>query len=103
VDRWKDIYISGGENVYPAEVENAIYELSTVAEVAVVGIPNERMGEVGMAFVVSKPDAGLTAETVTAHCRTRLAKYKVPAEVVFIDKLPRTATGKVLKRELRPR
>jgi fatty-acyl-CoA synthase len=103
VDRWKDMYISGGENVYPAEVENAIYELPSVAEAAVIGIPNEGLGEVGKAFIVPRDGAQLTAEAVTGHCRMRLAKYKVPAEIVFIDELPRTATGKVLKRELRNR
>jgi fatty-acyl-CoA synthase len=103
VDRWKDMYISGGENVYPAEVENAIYELPGVAEVAVIGIPNEHLGEVGRAFIVPKPGAELTAEAVICHCRAQIAKYKVPAEFMFIDQLPRTATGKVLKRELRNR
>jgi len=101
VDRWKDMYISGGENVYPAEVENAIYELAGVAEVAVIGISNERFGEVGKAFTVSKPDANLSTEAVIAHCRSRLATYKAPSAVMFIDKLPRNATGKVLKHELK--
>jgi fatty-acyl-CoA synthase len=102
VDRWKDMYISGGENVYPAEVENALYELAGVAEAAVIGIPNERVGEVGKAFVVPQVGAELTAAAVLDHCRKRLAKFKMPADVVFIDKLPRTTSGKVLKRELKP-
>ncbi|MFZ0397841.1 MAG: long-chain fatty acid--CoA ligase [Methyloceanibacter sp.] len=102
VDRWKDMYISGGENVYPAEVENALYELAGVAEAAVIGIPNERLGEVGKAFVVPQVGAELTAAAVLEHCRKRLAKFKMPADVVFIDKLPRTTSGKVLKRELKP-
>jgi acyl-CoA synthetase (AMP-forming)/AMP-acid ligase II len=84
-------------------VEAAIFELPSVAEAAVIGIPNERLGEVGKAFIVPRDGAELTAEAVTGHCRMRLAKYKVPAEIVFIDELPRTATGKVLKRELRNR
>src|SRR5262245_11810033 len=89
--RWKDMYISGGENVYPAEVENAFYELAGVAEAAVIGIPNEHLGEVGKAFVVPQVGAELTAAAVLEHCRKRLAKFKMPADVVFIDKLPRTS------------
>ncbi|HEX6548890.1 MAG TPA: long-chain fatty acid--CoA ligase [Candidatus Dormibacteraeota bacterium] len=101
VDRWKDMYISGGENVYPAEVENAIYALAGVSEAAVVGVPDERWGEVGCAFVVLRPGAELTEAEVIEHCRERLARYKVPKSVVFRDQpLPRNAAGKVLKREL---
>ncbi len=100
VDRWKDMYISGGENVYPAEVENAIYELPAVAEAAVIGVPDERWGEVGRAIVVVKPDVALTEEEVVEHCRSRLARFKVPKSVVFAGALPRNAAGKVLKREL---
>jgi fatty-acyl-CoA synthase len=101
VDRWKDMYISGGENVYPAEVENVIFELPEVAEAAVIGVPNERWGEVGKAIIVVKPGCSLTAERVIAHCMPRLAKFKVPQSVEFVEALPRNATGKVLKRELR--
>jgi fatty-acyl-CoA synthase len=101
VDRWKDMYISGGENVYPAEVENALYELPAVAEAGVVGVPDERWGEVGRAFVVLKPGASLTEAEVLEHCRARLARFKVPKSVVFDQTpLPRNAAGKVLKREL---
>ncbi len=100
VDRWKDMYISGGENVYPAEVESAIHELPEVAEAAVVGVPDERWGEVGMAVVVPRPGAGLSEARIIEHCRARLARYKVPKSVVFTDSLPRNAAGKVLKREL---
>ena len=100
VDRWKDMYISGGENVYPAEVENAIYGLREVAEVAVIGVPDERWGEVGRAVVVLKPGCRLAPEAVIEHCRAQLAKFKVPRSVVFTDVLPRNAAGKVLKREL---
>jgi fatty-acyl-CoA synthase len=103
VDRWKDMYISGGENVYPAEVENAIYELDGIAEAAVIGVPDERWGEVGKAFIVPKPGAEVTEAAILAHCRTRLAKFKVPVHVAFVEALPRNATGKVLKRELRAR
>jgi fatty-acyl-CoA synthase len=103
VDRWKDMYISGGENVYPAEVENVIYGLPQVAEAAVIGVADERWGEVGRAFVVVKPGETLSAEIVIEHCRQNLAHYKAPRSVVFIDKLPRNPAGKVVKGELRQR
>ena len=101
VDRWKDMYISGGENVYPAEVENVIYQLDAVAEAAVIGVPDERWVEVGRAFVVLKPGRQLDEAEVIRHCRENLARYKVPQAVRFVDELPHNATGKVLKRELR--
>ena len=101
VDRWKDMFISGGENVYPAEVENVIYQLPPVAEAAVIGVADERWGEVGRAFVVLKAGQSLTAEAIIAHCQSQIARYKVPKSVVFIDKLPRNAAGKVVKDELR--
>jgi len=101
VDRYKDMYISGGENVYPAEVEQVIYQLPEVAEAAVIGVPDERWGESGMAIVVVKPGCTLVPETIIEHCKTNLAKFKVPKAVEFIDSLPRNAAGKVLKRELR--
>ncbi|GGC91914.1 AMP-binding protein [Chelatococcus reniformis] len=101
VDRWKDMYISGGENVYPAEVERVIVELDQVLEVAVVGIPNDRWGEVGRAFIALRngaPEIGPGA--VIDHCRTKLARYKVPAEVVFVRDLPHTPSGKIQKHVL---
>ena len=101
VDRYKDMYISGGENVYPAEVEQVIYQLPEVAEAAVIGVPDERWGESGMAIVVIKPGCELAPETIIDHCKANLAKFKVPKAVEFIDILPRNAAGKVLKRELR--
>ena len=101
VDRWKDMYISGGENVYPAEVENVLFQLPQVADAAIIGVPNERWGEVGMAIVVRKADQPLEEGDVIRHCLARLAKFKVPQSVAFVDVLPRNATGKVLKRELR--
>jgi len=100
LDRLKDMFVSGGENVYPAEVESALYEHAGVAEVAVVGVPDERWGEVGCAWVVLRPGAIAGAEDLLAHCRTRLARYKVPREVRFLDRLPRSAVNKVLKTEL---
>jgi fatty-acyl-CoA synthase len=101
VDRWKDMYISGGENVYPAEVENALFQIPQIADAAVIGIPNERWGEVGLAVLVLKPGQTIDKATVVNHCVSRLAKFKVPAEIAIIEVLPRNATGKVLKRELR--
>ncbi|MGB3440790.1 MAG: FadD3 family acyl-CoA ligase [Actinophytocola sp.] len=98
-DRLKDMYISGGFNVYPAEVEQALARLPGVRESAVVGVPDERLGEVGKAFVVA---GGLSTDDVIAHCGSLLANYKVPKQVEFTDALPRNASGKVLKRLLRP-
>src|SRR5262249_51457226 len=99
-DRLKDMYICGGFNVYPAEVEQALARLRGVADSAVVGVPDERLGEVGKAFVVRR-DTGLSTEDVIGHCKTVLANYKVPRQVEFLDALPRNASGKVLKFQLR--
>lgn len=101
VDRYKDMYISGGENVYPAEVEQVLYQIEGVAEAAVIGMPDERWGESGLAILVLKADCTIAAGTVITHCQAHLAKFKVPKQVAFIDVLPRNAAGKVLKRELR--
>jgi fatty-acyl-CoA synthase len=95
------MYISGGENVYPAEVESVLYQLPQLAEAAVIGVPDERWGEVGRAIVVLKPGALLDADAVIAHCRDNLARFKLPRTVVFTDALPRNATGKVHKPTLR--
>jgi HIP---CoA ligase len=100
-DRLKDMYISGGFNVYPAEVEQELARLDGVADAAVIGVADARLGEVGLALVVRKPDAALTAEQVVAHCRERLANYKVPRRVEFVETLPRNQAGKVLKTVLR--
>ena len=101
VDRWKDMYISGGENVYPAEVENVLYEIEGIAEAAIIGVPSERWGETGKAIIVIKPGHSVDEDTIIAHCLKNLAKFKVPQSVDFIEALPRNATGKVLKRVLR--
>jgi fatty-acyl-CoA synthase len=103
VDRRKDMYISGGENVYPAEVEDVIMGFSEVADVGVIGIPDEKWGEVGMAVVVKAPDAEVTEAGIIEQCRGNLAKYKIPKKVAFIEELPRTLTGKILKKDLRAR
>jgi fatty-acyl-CoA synthase len=97
--RLKDMYISGGENVYPAEVESVLHDHAAVADAAVVGVPDERWGEVGVAFVVAKEPLG--EDALLAHCRDRLARYKVPKRVVFVEALPMSAMNKVLKDELR--
>ena len=102
-DRVKDMYISGGENVYPAEVENALYDLDAVHEVAVIGVSDPKWGEAGCAVVVLRPGASLTLEEIKAHCGERLARFKHPARLEIVDALPRNATGKVLKFELRER
>ncbi|GAY08941.1 AMP-binding protein [Pseudonocardia sp. N23] len=100
VDRSSDLVIVNGFNVYPREVEQVLAELDTVAEAAVVGVPDDRSGEAVKAVVVRAGDAELTEDDVVAHCRARLARFKVPAVVEFVDALPRTPTGKVARRRL---
>jgi fatty-acyl-CoA synthase len=99
MDRLKDMYISGGENVYPAEVESVLHEHPAVADVAVVGVSDERWGEVGVAFVVRAGD--VSEEQLREFARGRLARFKAPKEVRFVDSLPRSGMGKVLKEQLR--
>ncbi len=101
VDRWKDMYISGGENVYPAEVENVLHQIPAIAEAAVIGIPNEQWGEVGMAIVAVRPGHTLAAEEIHAHCAANLARFKCPRLIRFVEALPRNATGKIHKPTLR--
>jgi fatty-acyl-CoA synthase len=98
--RKRDMIISGGVNVYPAEVEGVLHDHPAVSEAAVVGVPDREWGERVRAFVVRRPGAALGEDDLRAHCRARLAGPKVPRDFVFLDDLPRTATGKVLKREL---
>jgi len=100
-DRIKDMYISGGENVYPAEIESVLYMLPEVAEVAVVGLPDPKWGETGCAVVVLKPGASLDLEAVLHHCKGHLAGYKHPSRLEIRNELPRNATGKILKYLLR--
>jgi fatty-acyl-CoA synthase len=102
-DRIKDMYISGGENVYPAEIETVLHEHPAVADVAVFGVPDERWGEVGVAIVVRAPGRPVGESDLLAHCRARLAAFKVPRAVYFVQQLPRSASGKLLKPELRER
>jgi len=103
VGRLKDMIIVGGFNVYPAEVENALLAHDAIGQVAVVGVPDERMGEVAMAYVVPTPGRSIDAAAIIAWVRERLANYKTPRYVVAIDALPTNATGKVLKDQLRAR
>lgn len=102
-DRIKDMFINGGFNVYPAEVENLLYGSGKFIQVAVVGVPDERAGEVGMAFVVPTPGEDVTPEGVIAWCRENMANYKVPRRVEIVAELPMTASGKVQKFALRER
>ena len=95
------MYISGGENVYPAEVENVLYQLPQIAEAAIIGVPDERWGETGVAFISLKSNESIEEKDIIQHCLNNLAKFKVPSSVEFIEALPRNATGKVLKRNLR--
>jgi fatty-acyl-CoA synthase len=101
VDRVKDMIISGGENIYPAEVEAVINQLPEVADCAVIAVPDERWGEVGLAVVMPRPGATVDEDQIRAHLDGRLAKYKIPRFYRFVEELPRTATGKVKRQELR--
>lgn len=101
VDRKKDMFISGGENVYPAEIEKVLYGHPAVYMCAVIGLPDAKWGEVGKACVVLKPNQTATEEELLKHMTDRLAKYKVPKSVTFMESLPISAAGKILKRELR--
>jgi len=100
-DRLKEMYICGGFNVYPAEIEQALARLDGVADVAVIGVADERLGEVGRAFIVRRPGATIDEDAVIAYSREHLANFKAPRSVVFIDALPRNAGGKVVKPTLR--
>jgi fatty-acyl-CoA synthase len=95
------MYISGGENVYPAEVESVLHQLTAIAEAAIIGVPNEQWGEVGMAIVAVKPGYTLTPAEIHAHCAANLARFKCPKLIEFVDALPRNATGKIHKPTLR--
>jgi fatty-acyl-CoA synthase len=103
VDRKKDMFISGGENVYPVEIESVLYKHPAVHMCAVIGVPDEKWGEVGKACVVLKPGMTATEEELIAFMQQHLARYKVPKSVVFLDSLPMSGMGKILKRELRDR
>ena len=101
IDRKKDLIITSGYNVYPKEVENVLYNHPDIEEAAVIGQPDAARGELVKAVIVLKKGATLTADTVTEYCAGRLAAYKTPSLIEFVDDLPRTASGKILKRALR--
>ncbi len=101
VDRIKDMYISGGENVYPAEIEHILDQLPQINEVAVIGISDEKWGEVGKVFAVLKPEEELTEEEIIEFLQGKIARYKIPKSVEFVDQLPRNQAGKILKTVLR--
>lgn len=101
VDRLKDMIITGGENVYSTEVEHVLYDHEAVLEVAVIGVPDDRWGEAVVAAVVPRPGAHIDDADLIAHCKARLATFKAPKHVVFLDSLPRTGTGKIRKQSLR--
>ena len=103
VGRSKDMFIVGGFNAYPAEIENALLRHPDISQAAVIGIADPRLGEVGMAFVVLRPGAAVTGDDIIGWCRDQMANYKVPRAVELVDDLPRNATGKVVKDELRHR
>ncbi|MEA2366367.1 MAG: hypothetical protein QOI32_1879 [Thermoleophilaceae bacterium] len=103
VDRKRDMIVTGGYNVYPTEVENAIAALPAVQEVAVIGVPDERWGEAVKAVVVRRDGSELDVDAVVAACRERLASYKKPSSVDFVDELPKTGSGKIMRRKLRDR
>ena len=104
-DRLKDMYISGGFNCYPAEIEQQLLTHPSIAQAAVVGMPDARLGEVGAAFLIpqgqTEQTSRVTDEELIAWCRTTMANYKVPRKIVWVDNLPLNATGKVMKQELR--
>jgi fatty-acyl-CoA synthase len=101
VDRLKEVYRSGGENVYPAEVEAVLAQVPDVLELAIVGVPDQRWGEVGLAVVVPRPGATVSLETLTDFASGKLARFKLPKHIEVVDELPRNVTAKVARDELR--
>jgi len=101
LDRLKDMVITGGENVYSSEVEAVLYRHPGVAEAAVIGVPDARLGETIMAVIVAKPGVTLGEQEIAQHCRNSLGGYKIPRRIMFVERLPKSAMGKVLKNELR--
>jgi acyl-CoA synthetase (AMP-forming)/AMP-acid ligase II len=101
VDRLKDMIITGGVNVYPVEIEGVILEMEDIQDVAVIGVPDEKWGEAVKAIVVTKPGTNLTESEIIELCKGKLAGFKVPKSVDFVNEIPRSLTGKILKKELR--
>ena len=100
-DRIKDMVVSGGENIYPREVENALFDHPRIVDAAVIGVPDEKFGEALLAVIVTDTGEALSTDEVIAFCRTKLGGYKVPRRISCVSELPRNASGKVLKQELR--
>ena len=101
LDRKKDVIITGGENVYSSEVEAVLYQHENISECAVVGVPDDKYGEALFAAIVVRPGAVLTQEAVIEHCRGRIGGYKIPRRMVFVQELPKSAMGKILKTKIR--
>jgi long-chain acyl-CoA synthetase len=101
VDRKKDVIIRGGQNIYPADIEEVLYQLPDVTEAAVVGAPDTMLGEVPVAFVATANGTSLTEDEILNHCRLHLAKFKLPSRIVMLLDLPKGQTGKILRRALR--
>ena len=101
VDRKKDVIIRGGQNIYPADIEEALYQLADVTEAAVIGAPDAMFGEVPVAFVAIAQDASLTHDEILSHCQLHLAKFKLPSRIIILPELPKGPTGKILRRALR--
>jgi len=103
VDRVKDMIIRGGVNIYPVEVEGVLSQMPAITDVAVVGKKDQELGEIVVAFVVTRDSKEVSLEDIKQFCTDKLANYKIPSEIIEVDKIPRTPTGKILKRELRDR
>jgi long-chain acyl-CoA synthetase len=101
VDRTKDMIIAGGYNIFPREIDEVLFEHPKVLEACTIGVPHEYRGETVKSFIVTKPGQTLTTEELDAYCRDRLSPYKVPRIYEFVESLPKSAVGKILKRELR--
>ncbi len=101
VDRIKNMYISGGENVYPAEVEHSLRQHPEITEAAIIGVPDDKWGEVGKAFIVKSKESKLSEEDIKNYCLERLAKYKIPKHIEFIDTLPTNDAGKIDRKKLK--
>ncbi|MEV4581568.1 hypothetical protein AB0K16_50875 [Nonomuraea jabiensis] len=101
VDRLKEMIIRGGENIYPKEIESVLYRHDGVLEAAVIGKPDPRLGELPLAYVALRRDVNVTAEELVQHCRSRLAPYKVPTEIILVDSIPKNSVRKIDKQHLR--